>query len=237
MSRTAESSSPGALLQARLLHIAGSGTFPLLELDLDVHPGELQLVFSQDRMRTTAIVDGLLGLGGPARGDVQCLGRAWKDLTPQAANRLRGSIGRALSRGNWMSGRSVMESVLLPIRHHTVLPDDVLREMACDLAQQFGLPGLPTLPPHQCPESDLQRAACIRAFLGRPQLVFLEHPLDPTDYGFFLPLMEVIQQTRRRQGAVIWFTRNRELFENSSVPADKRLRITGGRLLDAGIAA
>ncbi|MGB5641161.1 MAG: hypothetical protein WBM63_18780, partial [Sedimenticolaceae bacterium] len=180
-----------------------------MELDLELQPGDLQLVFSRDATRSTAVVDALLGLDGLAQGEVQLLGRAWTDLTQTEANRLRGNIGRVLSAGNWMEGRSVMENLLLPIRHHTILPDEMLREMACDLARHFGLPGLPTLLPHQCPESDLQRAACIRAFLGRPQLVILEHPMDFADYGLFVPLMEAIQQMRRRHGAVIWFTRSR----------------------------
>ena len=237
MPQPVETPAKNPLLRARSLQITGSGTLPSLELDLELQPGDLQLVFSQDTIQSTAIVDALLGLDGPAQGGVQFLGRAWSELKPSEANRLRGNIGRVLSAGNWMSGRSVMENLLLPIRHHTVLPDEVLREMACDLARHFGLPGLPTLLPHQCPESDLERAACIKAFLGRPRLVILEHPMDFADFGMFVPLMEAIQQMRRRHGAVIWFTRSRNVFEDQSIPASRRLQVTGGRLLDIGITA
>lgn len=234
---SAEPSETSPLLWTRSLQLAGSDTLPSVEFDMDVFPGELQLVFSQDLAQSTAIVDALLGLNEIAQQEVQFLGQVWTDLTPAAAHRLRGSIGRVLHGGNWLGARSVMENLLLPLRHHTTMPDEVLRETACDLARHFGLPGLPTLLPHQCPESDLERAACIKAFLGRPQLVILEHPMEFADFGLFQPLMEAIQQMRRRHGAVIWFTRSSELFRDQSIPASRRLQIAGRRLIDIAVAA
>ena len=117
------------------------------------------------------------------------------------------------------------------------LPDELLHEMACDFAQRFGLPGLPTLLPGQCPEPDLQRAACVRAFMGRPELVILEHPLEFADAGLLPPLVDAIQQVRRRQGSVIWFTRRRAVLEDHGIPADHRYRIAGRQLLELETSA
>ncbi len=225
------------ILEARAVRIAASGSSPALEIDFSVFPGELHLVFSPDVGRSMAIADALLGLAAegesvaPESG-VRFRGESWAELSPTAAYRLRGSIGRVQSRGNWLETRSVMENLLLPLRHHTVLPDDVLLEMASDFARRLGLPGLPTLLPHACAASDLERAACIKAFLGRPELVVLEHPMELADSTLLPPLVDAVQQVRRRRGAVVWFTLRRAVFEDRGISADRRYRVAGRRLLD-----
>ncbi len=219
-------------LQAHGVRVAASGTWPALSFDLNVAPGELHLLRSLDVERSTALVDILLGIEQPQAGDVRFDGQAWREMSESDAFRVRGQVGRVMNRGNWLRSRTVMDNLLLPLRHHTVLPDDLLREMACDLARHFGLPGLPMLPPDDCPASDLERAACVKAFLGRPQLVFLEHPMEYADIGLLPPLMAAVQQVRRRGGAVVWFTRNRAVLEQRSIPADRRYHIVGGHLLD-----
>ncbi|MQM35827.1 MAG: hypothetical protein CRU72_15760 [Candidatus Accumulibacter phosphatis] len=124
-----------------------------------------------------------------------------------------------------------MENLLLPLRHQTVLAEEIIRQRASELALSFGLPGIPTLLPHQCSESDLERAACVRAFLGRPKLVVLEQPIEATESRTFAPLINAVQQVRRRRGAIIWFTHQRSLLEEPGISADRRYRIAGSRLL------
>lgn len=178
------------------------------------------------------MIDRLLGLDVSDAGTVRYLGRAWRDLTPPEAFAWRRSIGRVQSRGNWMETRSVMENLLLPLKHHTVVPENILRDSASLLARRFGLPGLPVHLPEACPASDLERAACVRAFLGRPTLVVLEHPMEFEDSSVFEPMIDAIQQVRRRKGAVVWLTRHESIVSDRSVPADRRYRISGGQLLD-----
>ena len=225
------------IIEARRIRLAPRSGSAMLEVDLEVLPGQLHLIYSDDPDSSRAISDVLLGLCDAAQGEVRLHGRAWAEIPPRDAYRLRSSIGRVASKGNWMDTRPVMENILLPLRHHTVLPDELLHEMACDFAQRFGLPGLPTLLPGQCPEPDLQRAACVRAFMGRPELVILEHPLEFADTGLLPPLVDAVQQVRRRQGSVIWFTRRRAVLEDHGIPADRRYRIAGRQLLELETSA
>ena len=211
----------------------GKGATPVG--DLTVWPGELHLVFSPTIGDSAAIMDALLGLTGAS--DVRFQGSTWAELTAQDARRLRGRIGSVVSRGGWLESRSMLDNLLLPMRHHTMLPDDAIRAMASELALAFGLPGIPTLLPHQCPVSDLERAACVRAFLGDPQLVMLEHPFESANAEPPPALIDAIQQVRRRGGAVVWFTGKRAIIEQLSIVADRRYRIAGHRLLALEAAA
>lgn len=220
------------LLQVDAIEVPASGTRRPLTLSLDLRAGELQLIHSPDVDLSTSIADLLLGLRRSDRGSVRFDGARWDEMPEAEAFRLRGRIGRVLTHGNWITTWSVMDNVLLPARHHTVMPAGQLRELACGLARQFGLPGLPVLLPGECAAADLERAACVRAFLGRPRLVILEHPLDDGGSGLLPALMSAVQRLRRRGGAVIWMTRDRSLLERRDISADRRYRIVGGLLLD-----
>jgi phospholipid/cholesterol/gamma-HCH transport system ATP-binding protein len=126
----------------------------------------------------------------------------------------------------------VLDNLLLPARHHTVLPEAELRDRASALARQFGLPGLPLLQPGECTQGDLERAACVRAFLGRPALVVLEHPMAFEDSDLLVPLLNAIQHVRRRGGSVLWFTEHGSHALEASLSADRQRELVDTHLID-----
>jgi len=215
------------MLSATRMRVSARGTFPALTLDLVLHPGELLLIRSRHKERSSDIADVLLGLADAGTGFVRFLDGAWHDLTGREAFELRRGVGRVQDRGNWMEARSMMDNLLIPARHHTILPEQELRDRACALAQQFGLPGLPTLLP-----GDLERAACVRAFLGRPALVILEHPMAFEDSDLLVPLMNAVQHVRRRGGSVIWFTEHASHAVEASLSADHHRELVDTHLID-----
>lgn len=214
------------------MQVSARGALPGLTLDFALRPGELELIDSRYKERSSDIADALLGLAEAGTGSVRFLGRAWHELTRREAFELRRGIGRVQHRGNWMEARSVMDNLLMPARHHTILPEHELRERACALAQQFGLPGLPMLLPDDCAPADLERAACVRAFLGRPALVVLEHPMAFEDSDLLVSLLNAIQQVRRRGGAVIWFTEHVSHAMEASLSADRHRELVDTQLID-----
>lgn len=220
------------LLCADRLRIAARSALPALSIDLTLGLGELHLVLTRHKEHSSDISDGLLGLGETGGDSVSYLGTPWSALSLREAFARRRGVGRIRSQGQWMETRSVMENVLLPSMHHTILPETQLRESASALALRFGLPGLPTALPDECTTADLERAACVQAFLGRPSLVILEHPMEYEDSSLLASMMNAIQQVRRRGGSVIWFTEHMAHLTDASIPADRRFRLVGAQLLD-----
>ncbi len=198
-----------------------------LKIKLNVLPGEFHVVSTSCIEDSAAIGDGLMGLSG--RGEVRFLDSAWSALASRQAGRKRSLIGRVPARGAWLEDRSVLENVLLPLRHHTVQPDVVLEEKAVGLATAFHLPGIPLLRPQDCLDVDLARAAWVRAFIGRPELVILEHPTNGAEGVPIEPLLAQVQHVCRRGGGVVWFTRQDKLFP--TLAGVKRHRVTGHRLI------
>lgn len=202
------------------------------ELSLNVCGGELVMVRLARLEQTSIFADACAGLVQPASGAIHFLGRNWSELPPDQANALRGRIGRVFRAGSWINQLSLMDNILLPQQHHTRRPADQLREEASRLAEQFGLPGIPLDFPGDIPAADLKRAACVRAFLGRPVLILLEEPISGSSLEIISALMRTIQQARARGAAVIWLTQKGSIWHDQTLPLTQRYRLIAGELME-----
>jgi phospholipid/cholesterol/gamma-HCH transport system ATP-binding protein len=226
---------------APVLEIAGAepapGASPLRgPLDLRLEPGELAVVHTDDAglARALALALACAGLVELARGRAALLGQDWASLKRPQAEALRGRIGLAPGDGGWLPHLSVEEGMLLARRHHDDTPEENLRRDADRLARLFGLEGLPAARPAEMSRQDLARAACARAFLGRPALVLLESPLDrETADAMADQVIEALALARAQGAAAIWSTRSRRAWEEPGFPATQWLTLEEGRLRPA----
>jgi phospholipid/cholesterol/gamma-HCH transport system ATP-binding protein len=206
-------------------------------VDLALNAGELALVQTGDEQHEQALADIACGLLPPERGAVRFLGRAWSELPADQANALRGRIGHVMRRGRWVPYLSLVDNVLLPQLHHTRRSYEELRAEAARLALCFGLPGLPTGRPADLPPAILERAACVRAFLGTPSLIVVETPAEGLSEGLLAPLINAMRIARDRDAAVLWFVQDAGLYEDPSLPATRRLRLGDDALVGLEAAA
>jgi phospholipid/cholesterol/gamma-HCH transport system ATP-binding protein len=199
-------------------------------LDLDVCAGDFFLIRPARLEHLSTIADAVAGLTRPIRGAVYLLGMDWQALSPDQANALRGRIGRVFTAGNWISHLSLMENILLPQLHHTRRSVSEMCAEAAVLAEQFGLPGIPVGLPGDFLTTDLQRAAWVRAFMGRPALVLLEEPATGMNSEAVSGLINVIRTARDRGAAVLWLTREDMIWRDPSLPVTYRYRLDAGKL-------
>jgi phospholipid/cholesterol/gamma-HCH transport system ATP-binding protein len=202
------------------------------KLDLEVFGGDLFLFRLARSEQTSTFADACAGIIQPLRGAVYFLGRNWQELRPDLANALRGRIGRVFTTANWMNQLSLMENILLPQLYHTHRSSSHIRDEAGQLAERFGLPGVPLGLPGDFTPADLQRAACVRAFLGRPLLILLQEPTIGMASDILSPLIQAIRDARDRGAAVIWLTRKSAIWNDASIPATDRYRLVARKLME-----
>ena len=208
------------------------GTVGSDKLSLSIYSGDLVLIRLARLEPTATFADTCAGIIQPAIGAVYFLGRSWPELPPDQANAMRGRIGRVFKTGNWIKHLSLMENILLPQRHHTRRSVRQLSDEAGELAQQFGLPGIPLDLPGDIPTADLQRAACVRAFLGRPALIVLEEPTAGVYLEIISALMNAVREARERGAAVIWLTQKNLIWNDQTLPVTQRYRQVAGKLME-----
>ena len=202
------------------------------EISLSICSGELAITRPACQEQPSGFADACAGIFPPTSGRIFFLGRTWPELAPDQANALRGRIGRVFRTGNWINHLSLMENILLSQLHHTRRPARRLRDEAGKLAEQFGLPGLPLGLPGDFTEADLRRAACVRAFLGRPLLILLEEPTSGIYLEIISALMTAIREARERGAAVIWLTQKDLIWNDQTLPVTQRYRLASGKLME-----
>ena len=194
--------------------------------------GDLVLIRVVDLLQAELWADVTVGLVSPGNGRVSILGNDLSDLDMHACNRLRSRVGRLFSRGNWIDRLSLIDNILLSARHHSGRDDDDLKTEASALARSFDMPGVPLGMPDRYSPIDLQRAACVRAFLGDPLLVILEDPTYGARAILLKPLVDAIRVARNRGAAIIWFSPASEIWRDRSIPVSRRYRMAGNELME-----
>ncbi len=227
-----------AILQLRSAQPAsGECDLPPLPFELELAAGDLALIEVRSPAWATEFADLCSGLIPLRQGSVSFLGRDWAAIPDTLAAALRGRIGRVHGSGAWIGFAGTDLNILLPQLHHTRRPAAALRDAAAELARGFGLPGLPLTRPRALSASDLARAALVRAFLGEPHLLLLEHPTKGQFADLVAPLLNALAAVRDRGAAAIWLTGSDLIWNDRSFPATVRLRLTERGLLRLRMAA
>ena len=202
----------------------------LSDVSFSLAPGDLLLVRIERENERLPLADAAQGLLPADHGCVSFLGEDWQNLSTDCAATQRGRIGRLFDDEGWISDLDVDENILLAQLHHTNRKEAEIMDEALDLARVFGLPGLPRGRPDKVRRWDLRKAACIRAFLGRPTLVIIEQPIRGVYADVLAPLLNAVQSARRRATAVLWTVTDPQTWKNAALHATTRARMRGTEL-------
>jgi phospholipid/cholesterol/gamma-HCH transport system ATP-binding protein len=208
----------------------GQSSVPAL-LELELLRGETVLIEVADEEAAAALVDLCLGLADPAAGEVSFLGVEWRTLAVRQRLNSRQRIGIVGETRVWPAHLSVAEGILLPrLLRMSSTRDEVIAD-ATTLARHFGLPGLPTDRRDTTSRRTLVRAACVRGFLGTPELIVIQDAALDEAADLATPLAQAIALVRERGGTTLWITENLGSLGARFVQADRVFRLGDRGLL------
>lgn len=191
---------------------------------------ELMLVRLEAGHFSLPLADAAQGLVEAIEGGVFFFGEAWSALSDKAKSAARARIGRVFEEPGWISELDMDENITLSQRHHTRRPESEIRDEAAELARRFSLPGLPQSKPSDLLAADLRRAACVRAFLGRPELLILERPTAGVYPEIMPALMGSVRAAQSRGAAVLWTTDDWEVWNDPGIKPTLRCAMTGSQM-------
>ncbi len=126
---------------------------------------------------------------------------------------------------------TVLEAVLLAHLHHFDRPQEEVIADATALARLFGLPGLPTERRDATSARALARAACVRGFLGAPDLVVVQDSTIEATADLAIPMAQAIAGTKDRGATVLWITESLSAQATRFVQPDQILRLGDSGLI------
>ena len=205
--------------------VARRSSAPAVALDFELGHREVALVEIDGEGDAMGFVDLCLGLIPPHHGAVWCLGQAWQGQGYHEMLAHRRRIGTLVDTQSWPAHLPVAQVTLMPLLYHAGQPVDDAVDAATVLARRFGLPGLPTGGPETVHRDDLVRAACVRAFLGTPELVLIADPALDGMADLAMALAQAIGAVQDRGGAVLWLVGSANAPAARFVAADRVLRL------------
>ena len=211
------------VLEFRLAHFEPNSTCDVGydRVNFTLRKGELMLVRHNPKLGRFGLADAAQGLLSPRSGEVLFEGKNWGRMSARASESARGKIGRVFVENGWISNLDVEENVLLRLKHSWFVSKRKVQQQLKETCAHFGVREISHVRPSMMPVDQLQMAQWVRAFVGVPRLVLLEHPVNDAS----LPrkkLIEAVGDVLKREGAVVWITDREDIWTGGDVKADQR---------------
>jgi phospholipid/cholesterol/gamma-HCH transport system ATP-binding protein len=174
------------LVEIRDLHFS-YGARPILSgLQMDFPRGKVIAVMGGSGSGKTTILRLIGGQIAQQKGMVTVDGEPVNPRDTTALYALRRKMGMLFQHGALFTDLSVFENVAFPLREHTRLPEELIRDLVLLKLHAVGLRNAAQLKPAEISGGMARRVALARAVALDPQLIMYDEPfagLDPISMG------------------------------------------------------
>jgi len=185
------------LVEIRDLHFAYGDRSILSNLNMDFPRGKVIAVMGGSGCGKTTVLRLIGGQIRPQKGHVQVAGEVVHELDTDGLYRLRRKMGMLFQFGALFTDLSVFENVAFPLREHTNLPEELIRDLVLMKLDAVGLRNAAQLKPAEISGGMARRVAVARAVALDPELVMYDEPfagLDPISMGVTANLIKKLNQ-------------------------------------------
>ena len=174
------------LVEIRDLHFAYGERSILSNLRMDFPRGKLIAVMGGSGCGKTTVLRLIGGQIRPQCGEVRIGGEVVHRLDTEGLYRLRRRMGMLFQFGALFTDLSVFDNVAFPLREHSDLPEELIRDLVLMKLNAVGLRNAHRLKPAEISGGMARRVAVARAVALDPELIMYDEPfagLDPISMG------------------------------------------------------
>jgi phospholipid/cholesterol/gamma-HCH transport system ATP-binding protein len=189
---TANPASGDNLVEVDDLHFDYGERQILKGLNLRIPRGKVVAILGTSGSGKTTLLRLLGGQLRPGRGRVRVAGKVVHELGTRELYDLRRRMGMMFQAGGLFSDLSVFDNVAFPIREHTRLREDIVRDLVLMKLHAVGLRGAHGLMPAELSGGMARRVALARAIAMDPMLIMYDEPfagLDPISLNLIANLI------------------------------------------------
>ncbi|HSU43515.1 MAG TPA: ABC transporter ATP-binding protein [Casimicrobiaceae bacterium] len=201
-------------------------------IDLAIPRGRLVAIMGGSGCGKTTILRLIGGQLRPQAGTISVAGEDVAALDREALFALRRRIGMLFQFGALFTDMSVFENIAFPLREHTELQEELVRDLVLMKLNAVGLRGAAQLRPSELSGGMARRVALARAIALDPMLVMYDEPfagLDPISLG-------VVGQLIRRLNDALGITSivvTHDIYESLKI-VDYIYFVSEGRIIAQG---
>ena len=161
-------------------------------ISLDIPKGKVTAIMGPSGTGKTTLLRLIGGQLRPDSGQVNVAGHDVPGLKRKALYQLREKMGMLFQSGALFTDLSVYENVAFPLRVHTSLPEDMIRDIVLMKLEAVGLRGARALMPSELSGGMTRRVALARSIALDPELIMYDEPFagqDPIAMGVLVKLI------------------------------------------------
>ncbi|WP_422917790.1 ABC transporter ATP-binding protein [Rhodocyclus gracilis] len=225
-------SDSGSLVKISGLNFSYDERPVLRGIDMDIPPGKVIAIMGGSGCGKTTLLRLIGGQLKPTHGEVQVAGHAVDRMGHDELYALRRGMGMLFQFGALFTDMSVFDNVAYPLREHTSLSEELIRDITLMKLSAVGLRGAEALMPGALSGGMARRVALARAIALDPLLIMYDEPftgLDPISLG-------VIGQLIRRLNDALGATSimvTHDIHESLAI-VDYIYFMSGGRVVAQG---
>ena len=189
------SASPETLLELRDVDFGYGDRLILSNLNMRFKRGQVVAVMGGSGCGKTTVLRLIGGLVKARRGQVLFGGKDVGTQNRDGLYELRRKMGMLFQFGALFTDQSVFDNVAFPLREHTDLPEELLRDLVLMKLNAVGLRGARDLAPSEISGGMARRVALARAIALDPELMMYDEPfagLDPISLGITANLIRTL---------------------------------------------
>ena len=199
---------------------------------LSIPRGRITAIMGPSGTGKTTLLRLIGGQLRPDSGTVQVNGQDVPSLGRKALYRLREGMGMLFQSGALFTDLSVFENVAFPLRVHTRLPDDMIRDIVLMKLEAVGLRGARELMPSELSGGMTRRVALARSIALDPELILYDEPFagqDPIAMGVLVKLIRELNATMGLTSVLV----SHDVPESFSI-ADYACIVSDGKVIGEG---
>ena len=204
------------------------------DVNIAIPKGKVTAIMGPSGTGKTTLLRLIGGQLKPDQGRIVVDGHNVPDLGRTELFEVRSKMGMLFQSGALFTDLSVYENVAFPLRVHTDLPEDMIRDIVLMKLQAVGLRGANHLMPSELSGGMARRAALARAIALDPELVMYDEPFagqDPMAMGVVVQLIRLLNDALGHTSIVV----SHDVQETASI-ADYIYVISGGEVIGQGTA-
>lgn len=201
-------------------------------LSLQAMKGQITAVMGPSGTGKTTLLRLMTAQIYAERGEVRVFGENLADLNSRQTFALRKRMGMLFQNSALLSDFDVFENVAFPLREHTDLPENLIRNLVLTKLNAVGLRGAADLMPEELSGGMARRVALARAVVMDPELLIYDEPfvgLDPIALGVILRLIQQLNQALGITSIIV----SHNVHELSSI-AHRTYLMADGRIVASG---